>query len=172
MSQHLPDHLDPWRFADLGKRISGSYPLASLPRLSECLTDTRGEASFSLEFFRDEQHRAGLRGIVEAVLIVQCQRCLEAMPWSVRSDVALAFVEGLDEAERLPDALDPVLVENGRVELRDLIEDELLLALPQVAMHPTGTCVSQHAAEQIQGDSEPERKNPFAVLAELKHSDK
>ena len=171
MSQHLPDHFDPWRFTDLGKRINGSYALASLSRLRECLLDTEGEVVFSLDFFHDEQHRACVHGTVEAALILQCQRCLEAMPMSVRSHVSLAFVEGIDEAEMLPESLDPALVEHGQIVLRDLIEDELLLSLPQVAMHPLGECGST-VDGQLPADDESVRKNPFAVLAELKRNHK
>jgi uncharacterized protein len=93
------------------------------------------------------------------------------MPLSVQSNLALAFVEGIEEAGSLPETLDPVLVENGRINLKDLIEDELLLALPQVAMHPIGECVSQVPEQPPAGD-ESVRENPFAVLAELKRNDK
>ena len=171
MSQHLPDHLDPWRFTDLGKRISGSYLLASLTRLRECLADPEGEVRFNLEFFHDERHRACVRGVIEATLALQCQRCLEIMAWPVHADVSLTFVESIDEAERLPETLDPILVENGQIILRDLIEDELLLALPQVAMHPIGGCKSR-VEEQPLVDDASVHANPFAVLAELKRNDK
>ena len=167
MSQHLPDHLDPWRFADLAKRASGSYLLGDLTRLRDCLADPEGEVRFDLAFSRDGQHRACLHGSVEAQLILQCQRCLGTMPFNVESKVSLAFVEGLDEAEALPDDLDPQLVDDGRVVLRDLIEDELLLALPQVAMHPRAEC-TPGKIERPDDKPVSERENPFAVLAQLK----
>ena len=37
MSKRFPDRLDPWRFADLGKEISGKMPLEAFARLSDCL---------------------------------------------------------------------------------------------------------------------------------------
>ncbi len=171
MSQHLPEHLDPWRFADLGKRISGSYLLGDLPRLRECLVDSQGEVSFTLEFFRDRQHRACLFGMVEATLMLECQRCLDAMPWQVKSDVSVTFVEGIDEAERLPDELDPELVEDCQVKFRNLVENELLLALPQVPMHPSGKCTGQ-LGDESEGSDDAVRENPFAVLTELKRDGK
>lgn len=167
MSQHLPDHLDPWRFADLAKRVSGSYLLGDLPRLCECLADSQGNVNFDLEFSRDRQHRACLHGTVQATLILECQRCLETMLLPVKSELALAFVQGLDEAEMLPAELDPQLVENGRVEFRGLIEDEILIALPQVPMHPLDECVSGKGEVH-----DAVRENPFAVLAALKRQDK
>ncbi len=129
MSKRLPEHLDPWRFADLGEAFAGSVALQDLSRLRESLLDDQGRASFELEFYRDERRRACLKGRVEATLLLECQRCLKAVLLKVSSDTAIAFVEGFDEAEQLPEALDPWMVEDQRVSLQDLIEDELLLGL-------------------------------------------
>ena len=171
MSQRLPDHLDPWRFADLGKQINGSLELKGFPRLAESLTDAEGEVEFELDFYRDGSRRACLRGRVKARLPLQCQRCLARMELPVDSAVSLAFVESLDEAERLPDDLDPQLVEEGRVNLRDLLEDELLLALPQVALHPQGECAPYVVDIGDKAERSEARANPFAVLEQLKRKD-
>ena len=169
MSRHLPDQFDPWRFADHNRRVAGTYPLAELPRLRDCLEDRQGEVRFDLTFSRDARNRACVHGRVDADLRLKCQRCLEVMSLAVRSVLSLAFVEGLDEAERLPDQLDPQLVEQGRVVLREMIEDELLLTLPQVAMHPYGECSSGQASADEQPATVDD--NPFAVLADLKRRD-
>ncbi|QYZ67534.1 MAG: hypothetical protein OI74_09450 [Gammaproteobacteria bacterium (ex Lamellibrachia satsuma)] len=172
MSQHLPDQFDPWRFADLGNQISGRFPLADLPRLRACLMDAEGEVAFDLVFQRDERRRACVQGDLRASLKLECQRCLGPMVLPVDAEISLAFVEGQDEAEALPEQLDPHLVEDGRVKLRDLVEDDLLLALPQVARHSEGDCTMQSADEpSLDPESESgkaERENPFAMLAELK----
>jgi uncharacterized protein len=171
MSKRIPERLDPWRYADLGKTISGAIRLDSLPRLGPCLLAAEGDVSFDLRFERDAQRRAILTGSLSADLVLECQRCLAAVTLPVKANLALAFVEGMDQAGQLPDRLDPCLVEDGGVSFRDLIEDELLLALPQVAMHAAGACPNLAAgrsddkpvtAEGRSGD------NPFAVLAELK----
>jgi uncharacterized protein len=172
MSQRIPDRLDPWRYADLGKAVSGTIRLDSMPRLSQCLHDTGGEASFELSFERDARHRAVLIGSLRSELTLECQRCLEAVTVPVESDVSIAFVEGIEQAGRLPETLDPCLVEEGRVQFRDLIEDELLLMLPQVAMHDAGACKIRLADQSLEAPAEQDsssRKNPFAVLAGLKH---
>jgi uncharacterized protein len=176
MSQRIPDRLDPWRFADLGKTASGAIRLDSLPRLSRCLLNAEGEVSFDLRFGRDSERRPTLTGSISADLVLECQRCLEAVTLPVKADVSLAFVEGIEQAGQLPEALDPCLVEDGGVFFRDLIEDELLLTLPQVALHETGACPAdlkdRHVAIRDEAVSlEPDKRsgeNPFAVLAELK----
>ncbi|MDJ0805502.1 MAG: YceD family protein [Gammaproteobacteria bacterium] len=170
MSQHLPDRFDPWRFADLAKRVNGCYLLGDLTRLSVCLADSQGEVCFDLEFYRDKQRRACLRGRVTAQLILECQRCLGPMAFEVDSKMSLAFVEGLVEADNLPDELDPQLVVSNQVQLRDLIEDEMLLALPQVPMHAIDECPSVRGAEP-DIDSVALQESPFAVLAQLKRHD-
>lgn len=173
MSQRLPDHLDPWRFADLGKVVEGGVlPLEGMSRLRECLREDSGEAVFDLSFARDEQRRAVVTGRIRAQLRLQCQRCLETVVHGVDAEVSIAFVEGYDQAAQLPDSLDPCLVEEGgRVRLLDLIEDELLLQLPQVAMHEAGSCpvmlTGTTGEKPSQTDVQPEN-NPFALLAGLK----
>lgn len=175
MSQRVPDRLDPWRFADLEKEISGEMPLELMHRLSGCLLESAGVAHFHLRFQRDPQRRATLVGNIRADLVLECQRCLEAVSLPVNIEVSVAFVEGFDQAAQLPDAVDPCVVEDGQIHLRDLIEDELLLVLPQVAKHDLGGCpekLIERADDKPVIQKKQDDVNPFAVLAELKRDDK
>jgi uncharacterized protein len=47
-----------------------------------------------------------------------------------------------------------------------LIEDELLLALPIVAMHPETECASRMTADKVTDGAD--KPQPFAALAQLK----
>ncbi|MEW8552749.1 MAG: YceD family protein [Candidatus Thiodiazotropha sp.] len=171
MLKRFPDRLDPWRFADLGKEIDGELPLDTFSRLSACLLGPAGDVSFKLVFGRDREQRATLGGWLKAVLPLQCQRCLEEVDLPVDIRLSMVFVQGLDEAEMLPEEVDPWLVEEDQVVFRELIEDELLLALPQVAMHEPGAChtpAAETSEERPKESSKQERENPFAALAEYK----
>ena len=55
--------------------------------------------------------------------------------------------------------------------LADLLEEEVLLAMPLVALHET--CPTRLVEEQAEpeSDSAEKRDNPFAVLAQLKSRD-
>jgi uncharacterized protein len=170
----LPDYADPVRLCALGKAYEGKVALAGMSRLEPLLTSLEGEAVFALAFDMDGERRPVIRVDVQAVLSVQCQRCMQPMAFDVDSSTLLAVVSGPDEAERLPVELDPLLLTEGRVELRSLIEDELILAIPPAPMHPEAECAVQLDSMV----SEPERpeivpvddevENPFAVLASLK----
>ena len=172
----LPDFADPLRLCALEKAYEGAIPLADLPRLAPLLTSSEGEAAFALAFRMDAHRRPVVRVEVRAQLPVQCQRCLETMLLGVESSSMLGVVSGPDEAERLPDDLEPLLVGDDRVVLRSLVEDELLLAVPAAPMHPPEECTVKldelnADAEQSSGAAPDGAGSPFAALADWK-SDK
>jgi len=159
--------IDPWRLAAQGRTLAGRIPLDSLPRLAPALADG-GDAEYRLVFHLDAEHRAVVSGQVRAELVVQCQRCLGMMAIPVDSRFELAFVHGLDEAARLPEAYEPAVAEDGWVRPADLVEDELLLALPPVPLHATTECASRPAESATTPSDDLEADNPFAVLAALR----
>lgn len=72
--------------------------------------------------------------------------------------------------DELPESYELIqLDENGEFDLNELIEDELILSLPIVAMHPLEEC-PMAGAQMTWGEIDPadERPNPFAVLTSLK----
>lgn len=165
---------NPRRLCDLGKSFTGSLALDSLSRLAPLLALPEGAVIYELRFDRGERGRHQISGWLEATLQVTCQRCMEPMPLSVRSEIALAIVSGPDEAERLPEAFDPLLLEpDESIPLSELLEDELLLALPVAPLHPVEECNLRLAdfsdePEVAQDVAQEAKVNPFAQLAELK----
>jgi len=111
-----------------------------------------------------------ITGRVTAELVLICQRCLQPMNLAVCSEVALSPVRGLEESARLPEILDPLLVEDASVRLRDIVEDELIMKVPTIARHEEGACeLTIEAAVEDQTEDQ-RAENPFAVLASLKKS--
>ena len=138
MPQHSPvsvdGFVDPWHDCDEDRAYDGAYPLTELVRLTPLLASSEGGAAFALRFGHDDERRPVITGRVEAELSLTCQRCLQPMTLSVSSEVALSPVRGLEESARLPEALDPLLVVDNRVRLRDIVEDELIMAVPAPAI--------------------------------------
>jgi len=134
------------------------------------LASDAGEVAFELEFGRDDLGMAYLDVRAEAPLTVICQRSLEpfVMPVAVSSRLGLIRSEH-EESGLSPDA-EPLLVEDdGKLVLADVVEDELLLALPLVPVNPDSELpeevTSQPADDEADGG---QTDNPFAVLRELK----
>lgn len=166
MSKRPPDIIDPVAFAEKGRAIAGVFPLTALERLRDQLLTTSGEVRFQLRFAK-EGTVVGARGRIEAELSLQCQACLGALAYRVDSATAVGFVSSLDEAALLPEPFEPVLLEDPRaLRLADLIEDELLLSLPQVPRHEVCEAVGrgENAAEAV-------GRRPFAGLARMFSTD-
>ena len=164
MSSRLPKQIDPWRLSEQGLLYTGVVELTDFPRLAPLLIRLQGKVGYAFRFSRDGLGRPRIAGHAEATLWQTCQRCSQPVAIPVDSDFQLVVVEGLDEAAALDDAWDPLMADNAKINLLDLLEDELLLSLPVVARH--------EECHAWQYDDEPiaaeERESPFRILQKLK----
>lgn len=170
----LPLTIEARRWIEQGLSLSGVLPLAQLERLDELLVDQAGDASLSLVGSRDQQGLGILTGRVQASLSLQCQRCLGPVRIEVDSGFTLFPLTEAQEIQQTltwPDEYEPVVIdENGMVDLQQLIEEELLLALPTVARHAPDECQMSTQFGQLPAEAEQQldlKKNPFAVLKSL-----
>ena len=173
--ERLPREVDPFRFAREGVQLEVTIPQQQLKRLQELLTHSDNEVTAELEFGIDFLGTHYMRGHLTTQVELICQRCLEPMHLDLDTTLTLGFVHNAAQAEEVPDEYEAIIVDEARVTLQDLIEDELLLALPQIPKHEQNTCSAQveklSSEQAVEMKSEPERENPFAVLASLKKSD-
>jgi uncharacterized protein len=149
-----------------------SFALGDMPRLAPSLADGSGTARGSVAF----ENALGLaiaNIAVTAELKLTCQRCMQAMDWPVVSRSRVALVHDLAAADRVPDGLESMVVENGRVSVRDLVEEELLLALPVVPKCAAGEACARMQAQSstVSADTVASEaaavQTPFAQLGEL-----
>ncbi len=171
MPDRLPVNIEPLRLAKAGRSMHGRLALTQMQRLKQSLQSAQGDADVELHFGVDENGVHYVRGLVRADLELVCQRCLQPISLHVDAELVLGIVASEREAGRLPGEYEPLLVgEDGLIRLSDLVEDELLLALPIVAMHPEGECApaARPVAEPEAGE-ENEAQSPFAVLEKLKN---
>jgi uncharacterized protein len=163
MPHGLPALIEPERLAEQGVSLAGRLPLGGLRRLGESLADRSGFVEVALHFRLEGRGRSTVTGRLAATLRLVCQRCLEPYDLAVDVPVHLVVVRTEREAERLGDAEDPLVVDQGSVSLAHLVEDELLLALPQIPAHPEGLCHSETGCTAKTSDEASERR-PFAAL--------
>jgi uncharacterized protein len=188
-----PQRLDVASFAGDAGRLDGDFGVAGLPRLasSECppdagVTDASGrEIPWSTDETvptrRVRWHVVGSTRPVgglppeiwlslkaDATVLLQCQRCLLPVVVAVEVDRRFRFVEGEDAAAALDEEIeDEVLALPRSLDLRALVEDELLLALPLVPRHDT---CPEPLPRSFGEDELPEEEaeHPFAKLALLR----
>lgn len=153
------------------RSFEGTLPIASLRRLCEALASSDGEVSFELDFGRDSLGTSYVDVRASAPLSLICQRSLEPFVLPVALQARLGLIRDERDEAGLPPECEALLVaEDGRLSPADVIEDELLLALPLIPVNPDYSL----PAEVTGHDPEPgsasavHAENPFAVLRELK----
>jgi uncharacterized protein len=165
----LPEKINPWRIAAENGHLNGTLALTALPRLATVLDRVEGRVTVALAMGIDEQGTRFIKGALKAEVELTCQRCLS--PLRLPLDVAVCLGLARDEAEidRLPDEYEPLLVaEGGSLAIADLVEDELLLALPQIPRHDDmRECTVQGKVRLNEQVPDLERRQPFAALASL-----
>jgi uncharacterized protein len=129
--------IDGFEFATAGATQEGTLPISSFPRLQDLLVSDNGEAAYTLIGVRDERGRPSLRLKVRATLSLRCQRCLGPLAHEVDTDEILVLAASQAEIDADPVTVDMPsrVVAEKEMALRDLVEDELILALPYAARH-------------------------------------
>lgn len=179
--KRLPHEIDPFRLVESRSELEGSVPLKQLKRLGPLLVDDTGAVAIVLNFDIDELGVPFVSGRIETNLALVCQRCLERYDFPVDKDFTLALIKSEEEAENLPLRFEPYLVETTPLILNDVIEEELLLAMPQIPMHDRSECtaarwISNPEDEAIKSAErnackDEDKESPFSVLANLKRKD-
>jgi uncharacterized protein len=152
--------------------VDFSIPLTDLPRVSRELTSTEGEARGRVRFSR-QQGQAVADLEVSAQPEVVCQRCMQPMRWPVKVKSRVALVSDYAAADRVPDEMEVFLVEGDSVSVRDLVDEEVMLALPHVPRHAEDSeCARQKVQlpgqpEEPEGEPDLQVQKPFAQLGEL-----
>ncbi len=169
MKPTIPVNLNFMQKARNGFEIQGKWPLNQLKRLDDALLSTTGEVEVSLRFDR-AGHIPFIEGHIETSLSLRCQRCMQPMEYPVKHDFKLGLVLNEKQIDQLPDEYEPYLVEDESNYIADLLEDELLLALPLVAMHDYDCAdIPQQQGTEQSDEVDPGEKthNPFASLKDL-----
>ena len=165
-----PEPLDIDRLADGESNVDFSVPIAEMPRLRSRLAGAEGLVHGSVHFTR----AAGLAVAelsVRGSAALQCQRCMQRMEIPIETSARVALIPNEADSSRVPDVrvpedLEPMLAPGGRIRIRDIVEEELMLTLPIVPLHEsTVECTGSSAAPSVTHSHQTQR--PFERLQEL-----
>jgi uncharacterized protein len=168
--------LDVKAFAQAAGEVIGHDLLSKYERL---MSETQGlGADVTVNWAARGELRSGLGGqeqvwlhlTADICLPLTCQRCLGPVAIPVAVDRYFRFVADEAAAEAQDEeAEEDVLALSHEFNLQDLIEDELLMALPLVPLHEVCPMAVKLAVADPDFDApSAEKPNPFAVLAKLK----
>lgn len=169
-----PDRLHVEAFAKEEASLEGTWPLATLERLAG--TTVGGDTPAGVDWQAKGESRpvkgaapqAWVHVEARTTLMLECQRCLGPVSTPVHAQRSFLFVHGENTAAELDaDSEDDVLALTRSLDLRALVEDELLLALPLVPRHEVCPQPLEVPGQTDSPESEA-APNPFAALAALK----
>jgi len=128
---------DAFAFSREGRAVEGTLALSSLERLHDLLAELAGEVSFRISGLIGERGESMLRLEVSGSLPLACQRCLEAIPFDLDVDILLELLpEGAEMSQdELEDDTRDFLPVAGKLDVAELVEDEILLVLPVAPRH-------------------------------------
>jgi uncharacterized protein len=167
MSANVPEMLDVWRMVAARRGFEGHVPLAVFTRLQGLLFDSEGEVGFTLQFDSDALLKVSFVELrVDAALPLECQRSLQRFVLPVNLQQRLGLIRDEADEAALPEEYEALLVpDDGMLRLLDLVEDELVLAVPAVPVSPGSDAVDR---DWPVPEEELAQANPFAGLASLK----
>jgi uncharacterized protein len=160
MAAGLSDQVDCAHLAAEAAVLQRVYQLGELPRLRDLLADTEGTVSATFAFEGLAAGRVGATVSVQAKPNLLCQRCMQALPFPVAGKSDIEFADS-EDATPVESRREIYVTERGRVSLRELVEEELLLAFPDVA-----ACSSPRICGKAPA-LEDDRSRPFAALQDL-----
>ena len=147
--------------------VEGIVSPGDLERLSESLANGDGELRYRVSACLDAQRRRVVSCIIEGFIFLTCQSSLDTFRHPVSIDDRLVLV---DDESRLPPLeeesdTEDYLVVDGPLDILELVEDAVILALPMMPRKP-GLEWKEAEAKEEEGP----KASPFAKLSSLKKS--
>ena len=168
----LPIHIDPRKLALQGYCLEGEVAVGGLPRLASSVLRIFGPVLASVQFELDETKARIAKGSAKASVEVVCQRCLDPVQIDLYAEFALQIIRSEEQESRVAKNYEPWIVAERIANLSEVLEDEILLALPLVNYHEVGNCTGDtfQPESELVGKNLGADSNPFEILAQLKRN--
>ncbi|GAB3436153.1 DUF177 domain-containing protein [Massilia solisilvae] len=158
--------IDAFEFCRNNGYREGVTPVAEMTRLAADCADQTGEIRWSIQGGTTPQGYPSLTLSVAGTVQLVCQRCLQPFGYEIDSSTVLVLGRDDEEADEIEELLADeridVIVGSNCCDIRDLLEDEALLALPQSPKHEV--CPDTSLLDSVKS----EKVSPFAGLKNLK----
>lgn len=145
------------------RHYQGRIEIQQLSRLTDMLADDSGEVEFSIQFDRAARLLGKARVKVKTELALMCTISAKKFMFPVELDSLIGFIDDLKYEDMLGADMEASWVEEGTINPLEIIEDELILAVPDAPFN------EHHQDDDIDdANITDEKPNPFAVLKNLK----
>jgi len=160
----------PYKLARQAGGWRGTIAIDEFLRFGELISGADGPVAVELAFRLDEEGRCRMQGRATVRVRIECGRCLLPQARAIDAPLDLCVVASDTSASELVSELEPYVLDGDEVRVADLVEDDLILALPHQVCDEPQTCPNRPALEYGEGaeteQASGERANPFAALAD------
>ena len=113
-----------------------------LPRLASLVEGLAGKVHARVRFAANDEHEIMLHITASAAVQLICQNCLDSLGIQLDCQFSGKVVDSSEAFAALGQGEDAVLSDGTHLCVTEVIEDELILALPMVPRHDEGVCAS------------------------------
>ncbi|MGJ8664355.1 MAG: YceD family protein, partial [Marinicella sp.] len=168
-AKSLPESIDLNSAVRKEWQLKGEVLLSELDRMpTELIHSTDVMISYEI-LFRHSKKGLGEAIIrIESMLELICQRSLDPFEFKLQTNNIIGFISKIEDEVELDADVSPSWVEGLQVDPKALLEDEILLIIPDIPVKPGAELDSQYLADHEDMPVDEEIKNPFAVLKNLK----
>ena len=158
--------IQPRKLANKNGELNYQWDVEDFSRLDGLLFSNNGTIQVKLNGHFDDRNRCLLETRISANVQLECQTSFEPIDYEIDTKITYCTVVSEDQIADLDDEYEALLVEEGLVDIKQVIEDELILSLPIIANKAVeDTAVPMTYGEVI--EEQEAEKNPFHVLEGL-----
>lgn len=162
--------VQPYQLAARGESRQVRMPLVECARLAALAApeDAAAVVTVDLAFERDDQGDCHVTGSAAVALSLRCGNCGQRRPFAL--DVRIDYRLFRDEARASERgrSIDVMICATEEIELAALVEDDLLLAVPDVPCGLDAACPHREPAMREAAPDAAVGASPFEVLRALK----
>ncbi len=166
----IPHRIDPILYADQRKTIEGEIPLSSMHRLLNVVLGVDETIAMKMEFSEGPHGFPLVTGEFSTTVKLPCERCLDIVDIPLIGQINTLLLPNGAVFPEISEAIECYEYEASYLKLSELLEEELLLAMPLVPKHVDISLCNQDMIASLATNSIPEnvaesqQENPFAIL--------
>ena len=161
--KQLPEKIALDKAVNGQRHYQGTLELKQLKRLTDMLADDSGAVEYSIQFERAARILGKAQVKVKTELTLTCTISAKKFMFPVEIVSDIGFIDDLAYEDLLGVNMEASWVEQGMINPLEIIEDELILAVPDAPFN------ENHEDDNLnETNVTDEKPNPFAVLKNLK----
>ena len=158
----------PKEYGRSGRTWTGKVASKNFERLAVEVSGIDDHVTVELHFDLDAHGRTTVHGHATVCCRLPCHRCAEQIEHQIRADIEARIVHDERQASEIAPRFDVIVCDQGEVEIKTLVEDDLILSIPWKVCSDDEKCQIGEAKDYLKGEESGDRsRKPFASLRDL-----